>query len=78
VGFGGIGGLLFDLSQASEGRLVDRLPVRGGGMVRVRDRTDGELLRLAVGHVAAWTGEEPARTGDTVERRGAGARGAAR
>jgi hypothetical protein len=33
----------------SEGRLIDRLPVRGGSAVRVCDRADGELLRLAVG-----------------------------
>jgi hypothetical protein len=48
VGFGGVGGLLFGLGQTSEGRLVDRLSVRGSSAVRVRDQVDGELLRLAV------------------------------
>jgi hypothetical protein len=47
--FGGVGGLLFGLGQVSEGRLVDRLPVRGSSAARVRDQADGELLRLAVG-----------------------------
>jgi hypothetical protein len=49
AGFGGVGSLLFGLGQASEGRLVGRLPVRGSSAVHVRDQADGELLRLAVG-----------------------------
>jgi hypothetical protein len=48
AGFGGVGGLLFSLGEASEGRLVGRLPVRGSSAVRVRDQADGELLRLDV------------------------------
>jgi hypothetical protein len=49
AGFGGVGGLLFSLGEASEGRLVGRLPVRGSSAVRVRDQADGELLRLDAG-----------------------------
>jgi hypothetical protein len=37
----------------------------------------GTVRGWGVGHGATWTGEEPARTGGAVERRGAGARGAA-
>jgi hypothetical protein len=49
TGFGGVGGLLFSLGEASEGRLVGRLPIRGSSAVRVCDQADGELLRLDAG-----------------------------
>jgi hypothetical protein len=98
AGFGGVGGLLFSLGEASEGRLVGRLPVRGSSAVRVRNQADGELLRLDAGGRCSsgsrvqgglggaggggWSWRSPVRrpvrTCCAVERRGAGARSAAR
>jgi hypothetical protein len=73
AGFGGIGGLLFGLGQVSEGHLIDRLPVRGGSAVRVCDRADGELPRLAVGRRCNSSGGRV--QGDSLGVGGAGGAG---
>jgi hypothetical protein len=49
AGFGGVGGFLFSLGEASEGRIVGHLPFRGSSAVLFRDQAGGELLRLDVG-----------------------------
>jgi hypothetical protein len=49
AGFGGVGGLLFSLGEASEGCIVGRLPFRGSSAVLLLGQVHGELLRLDVG-----------------------------
>jgi hypothetical protein len=56
AGFGGVGGLLFNLGEASEGRIIGRLPFRGSSTVLLLDQAHGELLRLNVGGRCSGSG----------------------
>jgi hypothetical protein len=56
AGFGGVGGLLFSLGEASEGRIVGRLPFRGSSAILLLDQAHGELLRLDVGGRCSGSG----------------------
>jgi hypothetical protein len=49
AGFGGVGGLLFSLGEASEGRIIGRLPFLGSSTVLLLGQADSELLLLEVG-----------------------------
>jgi hypothetical protein len=49
AGFGGVGGLLFSLGEASEGRIGARLPFLGSSTVLLLGQAHGELLLLEVG-----------------------------
>jgi hypothetical protein len=58
AGFGGVGGLLFSLGEASEGRIVGRLPFLGNSTVLLLGQAHGELLLLEVG---GWCGGSGSR-----------------